>query len=116
MPERYFNLGKLGAFVNATAVLWVIFLDILYCFPTVLPVTPQNMSWVSVVSVGLVSFIILLWFTTKRGVFKGPKIDMDLLNSRRHAALDGAELYTEGQSADTISVVTSAQERKMVGM
>ena len=104
LPERYFNLGRFGPFVNATAVAWVVFLDILYCFPTVLPVTPQNMSWVSVVTVGLVAFIIALWFTTKRGTFKGPHIDMDLLNSRRHAALEGEAVYTEGHSADSASI------------
>jgi choline transport protein len=96
LPERYFNLGKFGPFVNAIAVSWVFFLDILYCFPTLMPVTAENMSWVSVVSVGLVAFIILLWFTTKRGVFKGPKIDMDLLESRRHAAMDGREHDVDG--------------------
>ena len=112
LPERYFSLGPFGAFVNATAVAWVIFLDILYCFPTVLPVTPQNMSWVSVVSVGLVTFIIVLWFTTKRRTFKGPEIDMDLLRTRRHAALDGNVIYTDGQSADFSSVTAKGKSTK----
>jgi choline transport protein len=89
LPERYFNLGKLGAPINAIAVAWVIFLDILYCFPTAMLVTPQNMSYVSVVSVGLVGFVIALWFTTKRGTFKGPRIDLALLDARRHAAIEG---------------------------
>ena len=62
------------------------------------------MQWVSVVTVGLVAFIIALWFTTKRGTFKGPHIDMDLLNSRRHAALEGEAVYTEGHSADSASI------------
>jgi choline transport protein len=54
-----------------------------------MPVTPQNMSYVSVVCVGLTGFVIALWFTTKRGTFIGPKIDYDLLNARRLAALHG---------------------------
>jgi choline transport protein len=91
LPERYFNLGKYGPFINGLAVAWVIFLDILYCFPTAMPVTPQNMSYVSVVSTGLVAFVIVLWFATKRGSFKGPRIDYDLLNARRHAAIEGIE-------------------------
>lgn len=91
LPERYFNLGRFGPFINGTAVAWVTFLDILYCFPTAMPVTPQNMSYVSVVSVGLVTFVILLWFTTKKGVFKGPRIDIELLEARRHAAIEGTE-------------------------
>lgn len=88
LPERYFSLGKLGALTNATAVAWLVFLDILYCFPTTMPITPQNMSYVSVVSVGLIGFVLALVFTTMRGVFQGPQIDPDLLDQRRYAAIE----------------------------
>lgn len=87
LPERYFSLGRFGPYINATAVAWVVYLDVLYCFPTALPVTPQNMSFVSVVSVGLVGFVVALWFTTKRKTFKGPRIDYELLKARREAAI-----------------------------
>ena len=89
LPPRHFNLGRLGAPINSIAIAWVVFLDILYCFPTSIPVTPQNMSYVSVVSAGLVVFVVSLWFSTKRGVFTGPKIDIALLTERRNAALQG---------------------------
>lgn len=89
LPQRHFNLGRLGAPINTIAILWVVFLDILYCFPTARPVTPQNMSYVSVVVAGLVLFVVCLWFTTKRGVFTGPKINMELLVERRNAAIQG---------------------------
>ena len=94
LPLRYFSLGRLGTAVNATAVAWVVFLDIVYCFPTVRPVTKTNMNYVSVVVVGLVAFVIGLWFTSKRGIFTGPKIDMDQLNERRMAAITGEGLNT----------------------
>lgn len=103
LPQRHFNLGILGVPVNAIAVVWVIFLDILYCFPTAMPATPQNMSYVSVVSVGLVSFVLILWFSTKRGTFRGPHIDIDLLTARRHAAIEG-----EG---DVVSIQGRPDER-----
>lgn len=89
LPPRHFNLGRLGVPINSIAIAWVVFLDILYCFPTSIPVTPQNMSYVSVVSAGLVVFVVSLWFSTKRGVFTGPKIDIALLTERRNAALQG---------------------------
>ncbi|KAH6885179.1 amino acid/polyamine transporter I [Thelonectria olida] len=89
LPPRYFRLGKYGALINGISVAWVVFLDVLYCFPTSMPVTPQNMSYVSVVCVGLVGFVITLWFTTKRGTFKGPKIDLEVLHARRVAAVEG---------------------------
>jgi choline transport protein len=87
LPPRHFNLGHFGAPVNAISVAWVIYLDVLYCFPTTMPVTAQNMSYVSVVSVGLVGFVVILWFSTKRSSFKGPRIDLDLLHARRVAAI-----------------------------
>jgi choline transport protein len=114
LPERYFNLGRLGAPINAIAVAWVIFLDILYCFPTAMPVTPQNMSYVSVVSVGLVGFVIALWFATKRGTFKGPHIDLDLLNARRHAAIEGESevVYIEGRPDERMDTKGRGTESK----
>ncbi|KAG5659711.1 hypothetical protein KAF25_002270 [Fusarium avenaceum] len=98
LPVRYFSLGKFGALINGISVAWVVFLDILYCFPTTVPITAQNMSYVSVVFTGLVGFVIVLWFTTKKGTFTGPRIDLDSLNARRLAAvetLEGTRLTAE---------------------
>lgn len=102
LPPRHFNLGRLGAPINAIAVAWVVYLDVLYCFPTTMPVTPQNMSWVSVVSVGLISFVIALWFMTKRKTFRGPKINLELLHARRMDALgEHHSLESEPKAATT---------------
>ncbi|KAL7811921.1 amino acid transporter [Trichoderma gracile] len=87
LPKRYFDLGRFGTLVNATAVAWTVFLDILVCFPTSMPVSVENMNYVSVVFVGLASFVVLLWFSTKRGVFMGPHVNVGLMNERRLAAL-----------------------------
>lgn len=89
LPPRHFQLGRWGYFVNTTAVAWVVFLDVMYCFPTTMPATPQNMSYVSVVSVGLVAIVLVMWFATKKRTFKGPKIDYDLLAERRLEGLRG---------------------------
>ena len=112
LPERYFNLGRFGPSINVVAVAWVCFLNVLYCFPTTMPVTAQNMSYVSVVTVGLVTFVIVLWFTTKRGVFTGPKIDLDLLNERRNAALHNGVAIIDAHSADGISTKDDSRDRK----
>jgi choline transport protein len=105
LPPRYFNLGKLGAPVNAISVAWVVFLDVLYCFPTAMPVTPENMSYVSVVSAGLVGFVIILWFATKRKTFTGPHINMELLHARR---VDGLQ----DTHATSIHEVDSSKEKQ----
>jgi len=100
LPERYFSLGKFGVVVNVISVAWVVFLDVLYCFPVFRPVTPENMSYVSVVLVGLLSIVVIIWFTTKKGKFTGPKINLELMNERRRAALNaelGEEAWEKGQ-------------------
>ena len=110
LPIRYFSLGKFGWIVNATAVTWVVFLDIIYCFPTVRPVTSVNMNYVSVVCAGLVIFVIGLWFTSKRGKFTGPKINMEELIERRMAALNVE--VTHGIGGDAESLETSMVMKK----
>jgi choline transport protein len=112
LPERYFDLGKFGPWINGLAVAWVVFLDVLYCFPTSMPVTAQNMSYVSVVTVGLVGFVVVLWFTTKRGVFVGPRIDFDMLNERRNAALHGGMAVIDAASAEDVSSKEGARQSK----
>lgn len=96
LPNRYFDLGRFGPIVNAIAVAWTVFLDVLVCFPTSMPVSAENMNYVSVVFVGLTSFVVLLWFGTKKGVFVGPHVNIGLMNERRLAALHpdivGAEM------------------------
>lgn len=100
LPARYFSLGRYGTAINATAVVWVLFLDIIYCFPTLVPATSVNMNYVSVVVTGLTLFVLSLWLISKKGTFTGPKIDMAQLESRRMAALghhmviDGVEQHT----------------------
>lgn len=113
LPERYFNLGVFGAPINAIAVAWVLFLDVLYCFPTSMPVTPQNMSYVSVVTVGLISFVIALWFLNKRSAFKGPNVDYNLLAIRRMVNLHGGELALEATNPETGSILSHKNDGKV---
>jgi choline transport protein len=87
LPERYFSLGRYGPIVNIISILWVLFVDVISCLPTVMPPAPANMNYVSVVCVGLVLFVIILWFFSKKKTFKGPKIDMEKMLARRMAAM-----------------------------
>jgi choline transport protein len=73
-PERAFSLGRFGPAINFIAVVWVVFLDIIFFLPTEMPVTKENMNYVSVVSVGLTGFVLGLYFFSKRGRFNGPVI------------------------------------------
>lgn len=46
LPERPFDLGIWGLFVNVASCLWVSLLSIVACVPTSLPITITNMNWV----------------------------------------------------------------------
>lgn len=88
LPERYFSLGRYGPLFNIISIVWVLFVDVVACLPTVLPAEPASMNYVSVVCVGLIMFVIGLWFVSKKGTFKGPKIDMEKMLARRTAAMN----------------------------
>lgn len=87
LPDRFFNLGAWGTVVNATAVAWVVFLDVLACFPAIRPVTAENMNYMSAVGAGLVCMVLVFWFATKKGKFQGPTVNLVLIDARRQAAL-----------------------------
>ncbi|EXJ78191.1 hypothetical protein A1O3_09352 [Capronia epimyces CBS 606.96] len=80
LPARYLNLGYFGYLCNIFAVLWIVVLGTLICFPPTLPVTVGAMNYTSVILVGLFAIIIALWFVNGRKNFHGPTIDWELLN------------------------------------
>lgn len=46
LPPRYLNLGRWGVWVNTLACVWVAFIDVIYCIPSAMPVTKNNMNWI----------------------------------------------------------------------
>ncbi|KUL86834.1 hypothetical protein ZTR_04884 [Talaromyces verruculosus] len=76
LPERYFKLGRLGAFVNGFACLWMCLFAVIMCFPYFVPPKPGNMNYVSVVVVAIGVFVTALWYGGKRKTFVGPIIPM----------------------------------------
>jgi len=95
LPERPFTLGRLGPFINFLAVAWVVFLDILCCIPTEMPVTKENMNYISVVTVGLTSIVFLIYVFYKKGKYLGPRMPSE------ETHLDGQEVsFKEGEHLD----------------
>lgn len=88
LPPRYFAIPEpWGTSVNIIAVAYVAFTNVLGCVPISRPVTLENMNWISVVAVGIVVFVIALWLLSKRAVFMGPRVDVELMKARREEAL-----------------------------
>ncbi|EXJ57389.1 hypothetical protein A1O7_07736 [Cladophialophora yegresii CBS 114405] len=87
LPARPFNLGPLlGPFCNLFSVVWTLFYTVLFSFPVFLPVTAQNMNYVSVVLVGVSLITLALWWGGKRKTFTGPSIQIDGLEVLSAAA------------------------------
>ncbi|KAF3386730.1 Choline transport protein [Penicillium rolfsii] len=73
LPKRPFNLGRhLGPICNAFSILWVLFITIIFCFPTFIPTTVADMNYVSVIIVGISFLILISWWGGKRKTFSGP--------------------------------------------
>ncbi|KAJ5951948.1 amino acid transporter [Penicillium vulpinum] len=72
LPKRPFDLGRhLGPICNAFSILWVVFITILFCFPTSIPTTTVSMNYVSVVITGISLLIMVSWWGGKRKTFSG---------------------------------------------
>ncbi|KAF7548700.1 hypothetical protein G7Z17_g6886 [Cylindrodendrum hubeiense] len=89
LPPRYLKLGWFGYVCNGFSILWIVVLGVLVCMPPSLPVTTATMNYISVVTVGLFSIILLLWFTSGRKNFEGPNIDWELMKEANTQTLKG---------------------------
>lgn len=105
LPDRFLKLGAWGTAVNATAIVWVIFLDGLACFPAIRPATAENMNYMSVVGASLICMVLAFWFVTKRGKFKGPTVNPAVIDARRQAAL-----YRDALAIETHEVEVQEKE------
>ena len=68
-------MGKAGFVVNGLAVVFIIFFNILYCFPYALPTTVASMNYNSVILMGVVGLATIWWFGHATRNYSGPKID-----------------------------------------
>jgi hypothetical protein len=67
-----FHLGALSLPISIAAVLWIIFIAIVFILPQVNPVDSQTLNY-AVVAVGIVMLYSLgLWFISARRWFTGP--------------------------------------------
>lgn len=73
LPKRHFALNRhLGPICNGFSILWVLFITIIFCFPTSVPTTVTSMNYVSVIIVGISFLILVSWYGGKRKTFSGP--------------------------------------------
>ncbi|KAJ9132970.1 Choline transporter [Pleurostoma richardsiae] len=73
-PRGPFHLGRYGNAINVIAVVFIIFFDVLYCFPYGIPTTADVMNYNSVILVGTVVLTAAWWFIHAIRHYPGPKV------------------------------------------
>jgi choline transport protein len=97
LPQAHFRLGTVGTFVNVFSVVWTLIFCVVLSFPLSLPTSPQGMSYVSVVLVGFLCIIGLLWFAGgKRQNFNGPDIRIEPLQGVNIAQVHSTKIDHKG--------------------
>ncbi|TEY55058.1 hypothetical protein BOTCAL_0233g00010 [Botryotinia calthae] len=79
IPGPY-TLGKWQKPINAIACTWVLFISVVLMFPTVRPVTIENMNYAVAVGAAIAVFSLGWWWSGARRTYTGPKTK-DLIQS-----------------------------------
>jgi len=74
------HLGRFSFAVNTFAVLWNLFLCVIFVLPTIRPVTAENMNYASVVLVFVLLFSLVYWFLGGRKTYNGPRTHAHIAN------------------------------------
>jgi amino acid transporter len=68
------RLGAWSKPIGWIAVIWVVFISVLFMLPTATPITPITFNYTPVVVLGTFVIITIWWFASARVWFKGPVI------------------------------------------
>jgi amino acid permease (GABA permease) len=68
------HLGRWSKPIGTIAVIWVIFISILFMLPTVSPITVSNFNYTIVAVVAVVGFATIYWLVSARNWFTGPRV------------------------------------------
>jgi amino acid transporter len=68
------HLGAWSRPIGWIAVIWVVFISVLFMLPTVTPITRDNFNYTPVVVLGVILLVTIWWLVSARHWFKGPII------------------------------------------
>jgi amino acid transporter len=68
------HLGRWSYLVGAIAVIWVIFITILFMLPTASPITVGNFNYAIVAVLVVLGFATIYWLVSAKNWFSGPKV------------------------------------------
>jgi choline transport protein len=90
LPQGPFWMGKWGYPINALSFIFIIFFNIIFCFPYALPVDVPTMNYNSVILGGVAFLTTVWWFVHARRNYPGPKLGVWVENEegRRLSTVD----------------------------
>ncbi len=68
------HLGRWSKPIGIIAVVWVVFISILFMLPTARPITAVTFNYTPVVVLGTLLILVIWWLVSVRYWFKGPQI------------------------------------------
>ena len=71
-PGWFWMNGVTGYVVNIVTCLYIIVVDIIFCFPYALPVDAKSMNYTSLITGGLSLFVAAWWFA-RQSAYVGPR-------------------------------------------
>lgn len=83
--EGPYSLGRWGIVLNVIGFLYLGFVCVISNFPSVTPVTSENMNYTSAATGVVMVISLVFWIMTGRNKFTGPD-DGNLLDAGRHDA------------------------------
>ncbi len=66
------HLGAWSRPIGWIAVIWTVFISVLFMLPTVTPITASNFNYTPVVVLGVILLVTIWWLLSARKWFKGP--------------------------------------------
>ncbi|KAF2186370.1 amino acid transporter-like protein [Zopfia rhizophila CBS 207.26] len=82
-PERLefgpWTLGRWGPWINGVAILWSILVMFFSFWPTMIPVTGENMNWSCLLWGSIMIFAGCFWIVHGRRVYRGPVVETSVV-------------------------------------
>ncbi|HEX9038662.1 MAG TPA: amino acid permease [Ktedonobacterales bacterium] len=86
------NLGRWSKPIGWIAVIWVLFISVLFLTPETFPITALNLNYAPVALGVCLVLLVIWWFASQRNSFKGPIVQGD------EATLEKIEATVERES------------------
>jgi hypothetical protein len=90
------NLGRFSKPIGWIAVLWVVFITILFVLPQATPITRDSFNYAGIVVFGAIFLLTIWWLVSVRKWFKGPVVQGDEATLEKiEAEINQESIYKE---------------------